>query len=284
MHLPTFSNDSEAGAGCSSVLSLCVAGTPVRVTGLKGVLRQHFAALVQGFITPDDPTQQECLWLDLRRRSEDERWVTACNGMDVAEFADVETALTQLEWQVVARSLQANAASAVFHAAALTRDSSTIIVVAESGSGKTTISLELLRRNWLPYGDDVALIDTDSLALQNFQRCFHTDTPEVQGRVVAPWAEPIASIPGYSRPLRWAPAGKSPTAIVLMARDSTQPSSLVPITRAEAAGGLLGAAIRSALPRRAVAGVAARVAASATVCCRLNNGELERTLSLLESL
>src|SRR5256885_7999968 len=118
MHLPTFSNDSEAGAGCSSALSLRVAGTSVRVTGLKGVLRQHFAALVQGFITPDDLTQQECLWLDLRQRPEDERWVTACNGMDVAEFADVETALTQLEWHVVARSLEANAASAVFHAAA----------------------------------------------------------------------------------------------------------------------------------------------------------------------
>ena len=284
MHLPAFSNDSEAGAGCSSVLSLCVAGTPVRVTGLRGVLRQRFAALVQGFITPDDRTQQECLWLDLRQRSEDERWVTACNGTDVAEFTDVETALTQLEWQVVARSLEANAASAVFHAAALTRGSTTIIVVAESGSGKTTISLELLRRNWLPYGDDVALVDTESLALQSFRRCFHTDTPAVQDRVVAPWAEPIASIPGYSRPLRWAPAGTLTTAIVLMTRDSTKSSSLAPITRAEAAGGLLGAAIRSALPRRAVAGVAARVAASATVCCRLNNSELEDTLSLLESL
>ncbi|MGZ3715430.1 MAG: hypothetical protein ACXVA4_08425, partial [Ktedonobacterales bacterium] len=140
------------------------------------------------------------------------------------------------------------------------------------------------RCGWLPYGDDVTLIDVNSLRLQSFQRCFHTDTHAVQDRVIVRWAEPISSIPGYSRPLRWAQAGKMPTAVILMARDSTQPSSLVPITRAEAAGGLLGAAIRSALPRRAVAGVAARVAASATVCCRLNNSQLEDTLSLLESL
>lgn len=271
-------------AGRAGALTLRVAGTPVRVTGLPDSLRARFAALVQGFIVQEDPMPQDCLQLDLRQRPANGQWVIAYNGVDVAEFADVGTALTQLEWHAVARGIEANATSAVFHAAALTRSATTIIVVAASGSGKTTISLELLCRDWLAHGDDVTVIDAESLALQSFPRCFHTDSPSVQDRVVAPWAEPIATVPGYSRPLQWAPAGKLPTAIVLMARDPAQPSSLTPITRGEAAGGLLEAAVRNRLARRAVAHVAAHLAASATACCRLNNNELDRTLTLFESL
>ncbi len=281
---PARSRRREASGRHSDPLTLDVVGTSVRVTGLEGASRRRFAALIGGFLVDEPVARCDTLALHMGYRAEDDQWVTSCNGVEVSAFSDVGVALTQLEWQAIAGGLDANASFAVFHAAALTRAATTLIIVAPSGSGKTTVSLELLRRGWRPYGDDITVLDVDSLALQTFPRCFHTDTPAVQARVAAPWAEPIAGVPGYSRPGHWAQSGKVPSVVIQMARETAQPSALTPLTRAEAAGSLLAAAVRNQLARRAVAEAAVRVAACVDACYTLNNNDLDDTLALLDVL
>jgi hypothetical protein len=268
----------------AKAVMLDVLGTSIRVTGLGGASRRQFVELAQGFVSDERNGPHHDLSLRLRRQLDDGRWITSCDGKDVSTFADLAVALPQLEWQAIARGVDASSEYGVFHAASLTRNATNIIIVASSGSGKTTVTLELLRLGWLPFADDITVLDADTLALRPFPRSFHTDSAEVQARVVAPWARPVSGMTGYSRPTQWASAGGAPTVVVLMSRDAGESSALSPITRAEAAGALLAEAVRSRVSRRTMAEISARVAASVEATFRLNNGDLRETLALLSGL
>src|SRR5262249_9413801 len=156
-----------------------------------------------------------------------------------------------------------------------------LLLAAESGSGKTTLTLGLAQRGWQPLADDIALVELATLGVQVFPRCFHVDA-----FTRATIADPAQfEFPGgladYARPCHWAAGGGRPTAIVLVTRDIAQPTTLAPVTQAEAAGALLAGAIRNPLSLSEQARVAVELVAGARGCWRLNNHDLTEALHLL---
>jgi hypothetical protein len=61
------------------------------------------------------------------------------------------------------------------HAATIQFGNSWAMLAGCSQAGKTTLSLALARRGFLVGGDDVALVDPDSLTVLPIPRCFHLD-------------------------------------------------------------------------------------------------------------
>ncbi|HEX8728822.1 MAG TPA: hypothetical protein VF739_09385, partial [Ktedonobacterales bacterium] len=210
--------------------------------------------------------------------------ITRDDGTWVGAYSDPQVLLTQLEWHVIAAGLSASTRHAVFHAAALARDDAALVLVGASGAGKSTLTLGLLQRGWRPFGDDVLLVEGETLALLPFPRCFRAEGALTRQLATTSQVEFLPGVATFARPLTWAPRGLRPTAFACISRDPAQPTAFAPLWQAEMAGTLLEAAIGSQMPRADVARVAARMVAGARSCRHLNNGDLEQSLDLLESL
>jgi hypothetical protein len=198
-------------------------------------------------------------------------------------FREESDLLSYLEWLPVSRAAQASTQDVIVHGGAVAKEAMTILLLGDSGAGKTTLTIGLTQRGWLPLSDDIALVSPRSLAIAPFPRCFHVD--EFTSSTVERPAlfEEGGSLTGYLRPLRWADAPARVTCLVCLARDPASPSSARPISQAEGAGAILQAAISRAVPRSEVARVGAGVVAGAS-CWQVNNGALEDTLDELERL
>ncbi|AGY57688.1 HPr kinase [Gloeobacter kilaueensis] len=110
------------------------------------------------------------------------------------------------EWWLVSRSLVLRPELCPLHGAAVARGEAAILLPGASGSGKTTLTLALLGRGFVPFADDLILLD-EQLAVQPFERCFHIDEQTeriVERLAVAPLLAFEHLPPGYCRPRRWA--------------------------------------------------------------------------------
>lgn len=255
----------------------------MRVTGLPEPLRAALAELLQPFLAADgDITDAPTLTFTAAWDASERLWKIFSDGAMLQGIPSDKALLLQLEWRVVDAALARVAGCGVFHAGALERDGAVVLLQGESGAGKTTLTQGLIARGWRPLSDDAAIVDARTLATQVFPRCFHVERGQrpVGARPRLAW---IAAVAGHARPLRWAPSGQPVTAIVTVTRDPEQPSSLTPMLRAEAAGALLHGAIRNPLNGSQLADLAARVAASARFCGRLNNSSLPDALDLIEA-
>ena len=254
----------------------------VAVEGLPAALARRMALLLKPFLVPADEqavTHHTRIVYDVGARC----WYLY-NGATCLSYAETDDELLGLtEWFVVHCGVAACADTVLIHGAALHRAGATLVLVGDSGAGKTTLTLGLLARGWLPYGDDVTPVDPITLQVRAFPRYFHVDAATLDMfagvRVLRRPRVPA----GHAAPRLWASVPAQPTTVVVMGRDPQQPAAIAPITRAEAAGALLHAAMETAMPRGDVAHIAARIAATVTECYRLNNGELQATLDLLET-
>jgi hypothetical protein len=191
--------------------------------------------------------------------------------------------LRYLEWLAIVHAARASARDILYHAAAVTKQSRTILLVGESGAGKTTVTTGLVERGWLPLSDDIVLVSPQSLAIAPFPRCFHTDDFTAALMVDSSLWENASSLPGYVRPRTWAEAPSRVSCLVRLARDAAAPTSALPICQAEGAGVLLQAAISKGYSKCEMAHVAVGVAAGAS-CWQVNNGRLGETLDAFERL
>jgi hypothetical protein len=258
-----------------------IAGATVRIEGLPAAVCRRLARVLAPFVTPaleDAPTVR----LQVRRRGRANWTLYVDDAETPAACGAFACLLPHVELQAISSALATSDVGAVFHGGALMLGDSTVLLVAPSGSGKTTLTLGLMGRGWEPYTDDAAVIDVSSLTLRTFPRCFHASPGVLALLPIAPQLEWIEGMAGYVRPREWAQVTKPPTTIVLVERDCTRPSTLVPVNRAEAAAALLNGAMRSAIPSASLAAVAARLAAQARQCVRLNNNELPTALDLIE--
>lgn len=272
-------------------LHVRVLGTHMVVTGLTEALRAGLAELLHPFLltdyAPDIPDSPDIS--DAPRHAFAAAWNESLGLWDISYdgepligLSDEATLLGYLEWRIIAAGLEEVEGCGVFHAGALTRGEATILLRGESGAGKTTLTLGLMARGWLPVADDIAIVDARTLGLRGFPRCFHVEHAHERPAGASPRLETVAAVEGHARPLCWAPEGQVPTAIITVARDPEQPSGLTPLFRAQAAGALFQSAIRSRLAESQIADLAARVAATVRYCGHLNNGELSQALDLIE--
>lgn len=263
------------------VVTLKICGVSLTVTGLPGELRERFRALMSPFesdFEPADAMQQ------LEVREQGSELAIVRDGVVAATYGDAQLLLTQLEWHAVTAALEATQSYIPVHGAALARDSAGVLLLADSGAGKTTLTLGLMRRGWQPLADDIVLIDPQTLAMLPFPRCFHVD--DTTRALVAEDAliEWPGAVRGYARPLRWAEANRPPHTILVVERCPTCPSRVRGLTLAEAAAAIGNNAIRSKFARAQLAQVAVRLAAGASAGGRLSNGHLDDSLDLIESV
>jgi hypothetical protein len=261
-------------------LTVCLGGVVMQFhglpVGLYNRLRDLLAPFEAASLTP-------AVNVSITRRQEPPLWLVAVDGASHHGFRSATDLLQYLEWLVVARAALATTQYAIIHAGAMTKEAMTILLVGDSGAGKTTVTMGLLQRGWLPLTDDIALVSPYSLAIAPFPRCFHADDFTASTIAHRALFEDVGSLKGYLRPVRWADTPARVSCLVRLARDAAAPTSAQPISQAEGAGALLQAAISTALPRREVARVAVGVTAGAS-CWQVNNGPLDDTLDTLERL
>jgi hypothetical protein len=263
-----------------------VLGTHIVVTSLPNAERARLADLLRPFLIADAAAQTgdapvvafSAVW-----NTTTGLWDVLGEGQFLNGVPTAEAMLLQLEWRVMSAGLERVEGCGVFHAGALTRGDATVLVQGNSGAGKTTLTLGLMARGWLPLADDTSVVDVRTLAVRAFPRCFHVEPARKRPIGARPRLARVASVAANARPMRWGPEGRQPTAILTVSRDPGQPSSLTPLLRAEAAGALLEGAIRARLDGSQVADLAARIAATVRYCGHLNNSDLSQALDLVEA-
>jgi hypothetical protein len=261
-------------------LTVCLSGVVTQFRGLPQGIHERLRDLLEPFEASGAPP---AFTVVLSRQKEPPLWIVDADRTSRRGFRAETDLLSYLEWLPVARAAQASRQDVLVHAGAVAKDAMTILLVGDSGVGKTTVVIGLTQRGWLTLSDDIALVSPHSLAIAPFPRCFHVDEFAASTIERPALFEEAGSLTGYLRPLRWADAPARVTCFVRLARDPATPSHARPISQAEGAGAILQAAISASPPRQEVARVAVGVTASVS-CWQMNNGALEDTLDELERL
>lgn len=89
--------------------------------------------------------------------------------------ATLPNALWNLEAALCETIIRSQRRSIAIHAATIRFDGSVAMLAGSSRAGKTTLSLALARRGLPVAGDDVALVEPETLNVLPIPRCFHVD-------------------------------------------------------------------------------------------------------------
>lgn len=201
--------------------------------------------------------------------------------------ATLEDALLAIEWRLVSDLLARNPDRFHLHGAALADPSGTIsvLVLGDSGVGKTTTTLALIARGFRPFADDVVLIDPETLLPDWFPRAFHVDTQTRE--LVAPlfeqpdWEEP--GLPaGYCLPRTWA-TERLPIGAIILPKGYGHPiPTLMQQSISTAALAVLGNTSTLEHAPRLALRTAARLTAQAPAFV-LYSGDLPTTVAMIAS-
>lgn len=215
-------------SGTSSACRIAIGERVIAVEASEAGDRHAVAAILRGF--PAAPVgaaaDMTCLVVN-GSHSADGLWELHVDGVRTHQAATLEHALLALEWQVVQACLARTANRFHLHGAALADPTGrlTVLVLGESGAGKTTLTLALIARGFKPFADDVVLLDPETMVPERFPRAFHID--DTTRRLVSPlflslgdsagassW-EHTGLPDGFCLPLTWAETPVPVGAIVL---------------------------------------------------------------------
>ena len=101
---------------------------------------------------------------------EDKRYILFKNKRLTHRNKKIENILYSLEWQIVDDLIKKNKYLLQFHAAVMSYKSKGWIFVGNSGSGKTSISIYLLKHGWGFLSDEFALVNPSTSELTSFPR------------------------------------------------------------------------------------------------------------------
>ncbi|MGO8947349.1 MAG: hypothetical protein ACLQUY_06755 [Ktedonobacterales bacterium] len=141
-----------------------------------------------------------------------------------------------LEWQAYTASVRYSCASLVLHAGAVTRHGGAVLLPNVSGAGKTTLTLALAARGWLPLTDDVCpLIEREGeLVAVGCRRACHLAVPTlaILRDIGVELEGPVGGLESYYRPRHWGePAAVRSVVIPRYVENAA--TNCVPITQAE---------------------------------------------------
>ncbi len=134
------------------------------------------------------------------------QWLVRASGDEAVFDAPVEVA-RQVEWGLFAAAVYDAPLPLCLHAGAVARDGGVLLLPAESGAGKTTLTLALAARGWLPLTDDLCPLDERDGAMVALPcpRCCHVSHASqaaLAARGVA-LDGPVGGVAEYYRPLAW---------------------------------------------------------------------------------
>lgn len=211
--------------------------------------------------------------------STDDRWHVESDGQRMYSGADPRDAVAALEGRLVLDALGRRPDLFHVHGAALTPPDldGAVVLAGEAGVGKTTLARALMERGFLPYGDDVTLIDSVSLEVQPFPRAFHLR--ESGGGE----AHVRDRLPTYFHPPRWAPTPLPVRLILFLSRGAEADPRATLLAPTEAAGFLLRHSGSLATAPAPTLAVAVRLIAQAR-CYRFGLGSPEASAASIEAL
>ena len=198
---------SSPDAGPAAVRSV-IDGRTVVVTVPDDADRRAVEGVLSGFPVPNEDNRAADNPYALRR-DETGHWALWAGDTRTHQTTTLEDALLALEWQIVTDMLGRIDDRFHLHGAALADPSGTmsVLLLGESGVGKTTLTLALMALGFRPYTDDVVLLDPDALAPRTFERAFHVDatTRELVEALTHPTDWEVPGMPtGYFMPSTWA--------------------------------------------------------------------------------
>jgi hypothetical protein len=174
----------------------------------------------------------------LRIDREDGTWhVRDTEGTSLCQpLSDDEQLVPHLEWLAYSAAIYHADVSLLLHAGAVVRDGIALLLPNASGAGKTTLTLALATRGWLPLTDDVCpLIEQDGeLVATGSRRCCHLRLPsqDLLRTMGVPVEGPLGGVSYCYRPERWGEPAAVRGIVIPRYRDDV-PTSLTPITQAE---------------------------------------------------
>jgi hypothetical protein len=217
-----------------------------------------------------------------------EGWHIRRGGTTLQIERTPEHAVDVLEWHLVAAALAHRRDLFHLHGAALSvpGDRGAIILTGDSGSGKTTLTLGLINKGFVPFADDVALLDPASLHMHPLRRAFRVS--DQTRRLLGPLAgRTVGRIPDigqdYHAPPVWA-AGTVPVRWILVLEYlPEQAGRVVPLSASEAATAILSRTSSLTHEARLALSTCKRLIERA-VCCRLFTGDLEASMTAAQAL
>lgn len=221
-------------------------------------------------------------------RTDGGRWTIAAPGSSFGTDSSMTSGLLALEWHLITDALARQTTFFHLHGAALaTPDGrSGLLVVGESCSGKTTLMLALMQCGFLPYSDDITLMEPETLLLHPFPRAFHLR----EGTLALLRERPDAPVwdlgdmpPGFFLPPRYASVPTPVRFVLFPTLRLGQPPEIVPLAPAESAPMLLSQTLTLAGTPALALGTAARLTTAAR-CARLFTGDLTATADLVTAL
>ncbi len=270
----------------------------VTVTGDAEDVLDDFAALYSGNKTGHE-TVGSSIRMEVRmsRRATFGRSRSAIFGDGKELFSDRRSldVLPYLEWGINWRVIESCAAYLQLHAATLSFEGQGVVLVGNSGVGKSTLAAGLVSRGWTYLSDEFALIDPDTLRLHPFPKamCIKAGSFDVIERLNLPlwqrrhYVKAIKGAVGYVRPqdfARGVVSSPCPIRFVVFPKygDGEEPR-LYPIPPGHAGFRLVAHVLnRRAFSTRAVS-ILSEVVRSAE-CLGLVSGPIEETCELIESL
>jgi serine kinase of HPr protein (carbohydrate metabolism regulator) len=223
------------------------------------------------------------------RRDEDGWQLADQSGVSPCESLRTEEEVAQYaEWMAYSATIRHATLPLLLHSGAVARNGVAVLLPNVSGAGKTTLTLALAARGWLPLTDDICpLVERDGeLVAIGCRRCCHL-TPHSLAALRAQGVTLEGPLGGMSlyfyRPRDWAEPAPV-RAIVIPRYASESPTRFAPITQAECLGQLMHMTFpQEDIPayerRRTAARLAARVRGFT-----LTYSALEEALDVFETL
>jgi hypothetical protein len=199
----------------------------------------------------------------------------------------LKDALGQLEWRLVTSALEHRSDLFHLHASSLCapRSRDGVLLLGGSGRGKTTLTMGLMLRGFVPSADDVTLIDPETLELRAFRRAFHVadETWALLERLVAPFASQRHEMPGYFSPAQWADQHATVRWVLLPEYRPDQKPELVPLSASELASAVISQTLSLERTPRMALSTAARLTDRARGY-RFLCGDLEQSVAMVQGL
>jgi hypothetical protein len=197
------------------------------------------------------------------------------------------SALWNLEAALCEAIIRSERRSISIHAAAIPVGNSLALLAASSQTGKTTLSLALARRGFPVSGDDVAVLDPETLKVLPIPRCFHLD----DRGVALLEADGLRLPPAWTRfrfivPADFGAATEPPAharCLIFMRGPRAGHPSIAPVSQAEMTARLLSESGQGQLSDPETIAVICRLAADGS-CFALTPGPLGETANAVAAL
>ncbi len=210
-------------------------------------------------------------------------------GEDVFHTSpDLASAVAALEWRIITDGLARRPELFQLHGAAvcLPLRRGALLLAGDSGSGKTTLTLGLMLAGFVPFSDDVTLLDGESLTVEPLRRAFHTspDTWDVLSAIAGGKLAPDAGAPeGFFAPPQWATRPVPVRAILFPEYRAGQTTSMTRLSLADSATAILGNTISLSVSPRFALSTGVRLAEQVP-CYRFPMGDLGTAVAHVQRL